>query len=94
MLGQEKASEKYRKKRFLHDRTARMPQTSCPGRNNTIGQLQSTNQYNVQSEWHWFVRCDLQIFSGCVCHLEQRHAQSPFLFPIVFGIIVVRLNVN
>ena len=29
----------------------------------------------------------LQIFSGCVCHLEQRHAQSPFLFPIVFSII-------
>ena len=25
-------------------------------------------------------------FSGCVCHLEQLHAQSPFLFPIVFGI--------
>ena len=21
----------------------------------------------------------------CVCHLEQLHAQSPFLFPIVFG---------
>ena len=30
--------------------------------------------------------CDLQIFSGCVCHLEQLHAQSPFLFPIVFSI--------
>ena len=30
--------------------------------------------------------CDWQIFSGCVCHLEQLHAQSPFLFPIVFGI--------
>ena len=30
------------------------------------------------------MRCDLQIFSGCVCHLEQLHAQSPFLFPIVF----------
>ena len=26
------------------------------------------------------------IFSGCVCHLEQLHAQSPFLFPIVFSI--------
>ena len=25
-------------------------------------------------------------FSGCVCHLEQLHAQFPFLFPIVFGI--------
>ena len=28
----------------------------------------------------------MQIFSGCVCHFEQLHAQSPFLFPIVFGI--------
>ena len=51
-----------------------------------ISKLQSTNQYNVRSEWHWFVRCDLQIFWGCVCHLEQLHAQSPFLFPIVFSI--------
>ena len=51
-----------------------------------ICKLQSTNQYNVRSEWHWFVRCNLQIFSGCVCHLEQLHAQSPFLFPIVFSI--------
>ena len=25
-------------------------------------------------------------FSGCVCHLKQLHAQSPFLFPIVFSI--------
>ena len=40
----------------------------------------------MRNEWHWFVRCDLQIFSGCVCHLEQLHAQSPFLFPIVFSI--------
>ena len=30
--------------------------------------------------------CDLQISSGCVCHLEQLHAQSIFLFPIVFSI--------
>ena len=30
--------------------------------------------------------CNLQIFSGCVCHLEQLRAQSPFLFPIVFSI--------
>ena len=29
--------------------------------------------------------CNLQIISGCVCHLEQLHAQSPFLFPIVFS---------
>ena len=29
--------------------------------------------------------CNLLIFSGCVCHLEQLHAQSPFLYPIVFS---------
>ena len=39
MLGEESASKKYRKQRFLHDRTAGMPRTSCPGRNNTIGLL-------------------------------------------------------
>ena len=33
--------------------------------------------------------CNLQIFSGCVCHLEQPHAQSPFLFPIVFSINLI-----
>ena len=44
----------------------------------------------MRSEWHWFVRCDLQIFSGCVCPLEQLHAQSPFLFPIVFSINLFR----
>ena len=53
-----------------------------------ICKLQSTSQYSVRSEWYWFVRCDLQI-SGCVCHLEQLHALSPFLFPIVFSIIYV-----
>ena len=39
MLGQESASEKYRKQCFLHDRTAGMPRTSCLGRNNTISLL-------------------------------------------------------
>ena len=33
--------------------------------------------------------CNLLIFSGCVCHPEQLHAQSPFLFPIVFGINLI-----
>ena len=33
--------------------------------------------------------CNLQIFSGGVCHLEQLHAQSPFLFPIVFSINLI-----
>ena len=33
--------------------------------------------------------CDLQIFSGSVYHLEQPHTQSPFLFPIVFGINLI-----
>ena len=27
--------------------------------------------------------------AGCVCHLEQLHAQSPFLFPIVFSISLI-----
>ena len=30
--------------------------------------------------------CNFQIFSGCVCHLEQLLTKSPFLFPLVFGI--------
>ena len=34
----------------------------------------------------WFVLCDLQIFSGKVYHPEPPHAQSLFLFPIVYGI--------
>ena len=38
---------------------------------------------------NWFVLCNLQIFSGCVCHLEELHAQFPFLFPIVFGINLI-----
>ena len=38
---------------------------------------------------HIVLICALQIFSGCVCHLEQRHAQSPFLFPIVFSINLI-----
>ena len=33
--------------------------------------------------------CNLQILSGCVCHLEQLHAQSAFLFPIVFSINLI-----
>ena len=33
--------------------------------------------------------CNFQIFSGCVSHLEQLHAQSPFLFPIVFSINLI-----
>ena len=36
-----------------------------------------------------FVLCNLQNLSGCVCHLEQIHAQSPFLFPIVFSINLI-----
>ena len=46
---------------------------------------QPTNQCHSLRILYWFVLCNLQIFSGCVCHLEQRHAQSPFLFPIVFS---------
>ena len=33
--------------------------------------------------------CDLQIFSGKVYHPEPPHAQSLFLFPIVFGINLI-----
>ena len=40
--------------------------------------------------------CDLQIFSGKVYHPEPPHAQSLFLFPIVFGInnTIGQLNEN
>ena len=31
----------------------------------------------------------LQIFSGCVCHLEQLHAQSLFLFSIVLLVLII-----
>ena len=51
-----------------------------------ICKSQRTNQCHSLRTLYWFVLCNLQIFSGCVCHLEQLHAQSPFLFPIVFSI--------
>ena len=35
------------------------------------------------------MRCNLRIFSGCVCHLEQLNAQSPFVFSIVVGVNTV-----
>ena len=54
-----------------------------------ICKLQRTNQCHSLRTLYWFVRCNLQIFSGCVCHLEQLHAQSPFLFPIVFSINLI-----
>ena len=54
-----------------------------------ICKSQSTNQCHSLCTLHWFVLCNLQIFSGCVCHLEQLHAQSPFLFPIVFSINLI-----
>ena len=53
-----------------------------------IYQLQHTNQCPLCT-LYWFVRCNLQVFSGCVCHLEQLSAQSPFLFPIVFGLNLI-----
>ena len=49
-----------------------------------ICKSQRTNQCHSLCTLYWFVLCNLQIFSGCVCHLEQLHTQSPFLFPIVF----------
>ena len=45
--------------------------------------------HSAQCTLYWFVLCNLQIFSGCVCHLEQLHAQSSFLFPIVFSINLI-----
>ena len=37
----------------------------------------------------WFVLFDLQIFSGVFIPQAQPHAQSLFLFPIVFGINLI-----
>ena len=54
-----------------------------------ICKSQRTNQCHSLSTLNWFVLCNLQIFSGCVCHLEQLHTQSPFLFPIVFSINLI-----
>ena len=51
-----------------------------------ICKLQRTNQCHLLRTLYRFVLPKLQIFSGCVCHLEQPHAQSLFLFPIVFSI--------
>ena len=54
-----------------------------------ICKSQCTNQCHSLRILYWFVLCNFQIFSGCVCHLEQLHAQSPFLFPIVFSINLI-----
>ena len=52
-------------------------------------QIATPNQCHSLRTLNWFVLCNLLIFSGCVCHLEQLHAQSPFLFPIVFSINLI-----
>ena len=54
-----------------------------------ICKSQRTNQCHSLRTLYWFVLCNLQIFSGCVCPLEQLHAQSPFLFPIAFSINLI-----
>ena len=54
-----------------------------------IYKSQRTIQCHSLRILHWFVLCNFQIFSGCVCHLEQLHAQSPFLFPIAFSINLI-----
>ena len=54
-----------------------------------ICKSQRTNQCHSLRTLYWFVLCNLQIFSGCACHLEQLHTQSPFLFPIVFSINLI-----
>ena len=40
-----------------------------------ICKSQRTNQCHSLCTLYWFVLCNLQIFSGCVCHLKQLHAQ-------------------
>ena len=52
------------------------------------------NRTNQCHSFAWTDLCDLQIFSGYVCHLEQLHTQSPFLFPIVFGINLIHLKIS
>ena len=54
-----------------------------------ICKSQRTNQCHSLRTLYWFVLCNLLIFSCCVCHLEQLHAQSPFLFPTVFSINLI-----
>ena len=54
-----------------------------------ICKSQRTNQCHSLRTFYWFVLCNLHIFSGFVCPLEQLHAQSPFLFPIVFSINLI-----
>ena len=52
-----------------------------------LSKSQRTNQYHSLRTLNWFVLCNLQTFSGCVCHLEQLHTQSAFPFPIVLVLI-------
>ena len=47
-----------------------------------ICKLLRTNQCLSHRTLNWFVL--RQVFSGCVCHSEQLHARSRFLFPVVF----------
>ena len=54
-----------------------------------ICKSQRTNQCHSLRTMYWFVLCNLLIFSGCVCHLKQLHAQSLFLFPIVFSVNLI-----
>ena len=64
----------------------------------------NTTWENLQIEKHksvrwaertpsWFVLFDLQIFSGGVYSQAQPHAQSLFLFPIVFGINLILFSI-
>ena len=54
--------------------------------NTTWENLQIATHTSVLITPHlYFVLSNVQIFSGCVCHLEQLHAHYAFLFPIVFG---------
>ena len=62
------------------------------GINTTWENLQIEKHKSVRWAEHtpsWFVLFDLQIFSGGVYPQAQPHAQSLFLFPIVFGINLI-----
>ena len=79
-----------RKKLWIHFSTVPLTPSFWSLINNlswrTLSNAFDRSMKTIDVDILWSVRCDLQIFSGCVCHLEQLDAQSPFLFPIVFSI--------
>ena len=61
------------------------------GDKHNLRNLQIATHKSVSFTPHIVLICALQFadFSGCVCHLEQLHAHSPFIFPIVFSINLI-----